>query len=329
MVIQLLMVATFIIASVTTAEAATVEDVRPPSCGSPPKLSDGWATATPHELGLQCAPLEDMTEALRRDDFPNVHAVLISRDGKLVYEEYFHGTDRRWSDEAKRQTVELQFDRDTLHDTRSVGKSITSALVGIAIEQGKIESVHQPIFDFFPEHEDLATPEKRRITLGHLLIMSAGLDWNEGEVPYTNPANHEIQMDESDDPAGFVLARPLTAEPGSTWYYNGGLPTLIGFAISRAADQPFGRFAREHLFEPLEMQGVEWGGCCDREIHELAWESDRSWAQSANPAGSLWIRPRDLLKFGSLYVNDGRWNDRPILPREWLSGCRQFGGHCA
>jgi CubicO group peptidase (beta-lactamase class C family) len=284
----------------------------------PPQLDDGWRTTSAEELGLDRRRLEAMTEAIRRQEYANIHAVLIPRDGRLVYEEYFPGMDRRWRSD-QRETVRTIFHRDTLHDTRSVGKSITSALVGIALGAGAIASLDTPLVAFFPEHADLATPEKRRITLRHALSMNAGLDWNELDVPYTDPANHSERMHASTDPAGFLLARPMAGEPGKWWSYNSGLPTLLGLVISRATGQPFGAYAREVLFEPLGITDVEWGGPhAWTAIPELAWRGSQAWARVANPGGSLWIRPRDLLKFGSLYLHGGRWNGRQVIPAEWM-----------
>jgi CubicO group peptidase (beta-lactamase class C family) len=286
---------------------------------APPQLDDGWNVASAQSVGLDPAALDSMTAVLRLgEEFQNIHAVLIAKDDRLVYEQYFLGEDRRWRG-TERETVSITFDRDTLHDTRSVGKSITSALVGIAVGSGAISSVDAPLVDFFPEHASLVTPEKKQITLQHALTMSAGLDWNELDVPYTDPANHEEEMARRADPAAFVLGRPLVAEPGSTWYYSGGLPTLMGLVVSRATGRPFGAYAREMLFEPLGITEVEWGGTLAWiDIPEFQWASAEPWAKVAYPAGSLWIRPRDLAKFGSLYLNEGRWNDRQVLPAAWV-----------
>ena len=298
-------------------EAGTTE---PHPGNSPQTQPEAFQTATPEELGLKSEPLELITQAVWRGDYPNVHSVLILKENYLVYEQYFEGTDRRWNRESKIDWVSLKFDRNTLHDTRSAGKSITSALVGIAVEAGYIESVQKSIFDFFPEYAAQLTAAKREIKIEHLLTMSAGLDWNESDVPYTNPANHEIQMEDSDDPAGFVLGRPVVARPGSTFYYNSGLPTLVGYIVSRASGVSFGDFARAHLFEPLDMQGIEWGGCCNpKSPPEFAWEGEAPWARAAVPGGSLWIRPIDLLKFGSLFLNQGQWNGKEILSSEWVT----------
>jgi CubicO group peptidase (beta-lactamase class C family) len=128
------------------------------------------------------------------------------KDGSLVYEEYFSGLDRRWRG-GQQETVTVSFERDTLHDIRSIGKSITSALVGIAIGTGTIPSLDAPLVDFFAEHAPLVTPEKRRITLRHALTMSAGLSWNENDVSYTDTTNHSEQMYASPDPVGWRCTR--------------------------------------------------------------------------------------------------------------------------
>src|SRR4030095_4891571 len=126
-----------------------------------PTLDDGCQAASPEELGLRRAPLERMTDELRRGEYPNVHAVLIAKDGRLVYEEYFAGQDRRdraWPLGPHQETVPIMLHRDSLHDTRSAAKSIAAALVGIAVGSGAIRSLDTSLFDYFPEHAALATP---------------------------------------------------------------------------------------------------------------------------------------------------------------------------
>lgn len=285
-------------------------------------VADRWRTAEPEDVSLARAPLEEMTAAIRRGDYRNVHAVLISRDGRLVYEEYFTGTDRRPEGSDYDELVTHTFGPATLHTTRSAGKSFTSALVGIALEAGVIDSVEQPLLEFFPELAEVADPAARRITLEHVLTMSAGLDWNEGRVPYTNPANHERAMSLSEDPARFVLGRDVVAEPGSLWAYSSGLPTLLGLVLHRATGESFGTYARDHLFRPLGIERVDWTGPPAWTDHPaFVWEGDEPWSlsRSATPAGSLWLLPRDMLKFGALYLGGGRWEGRQIVPEEWVA----------
>lgn len=275
--------------------------------------------ADPEEVGLERAPLERMTAALRNGEYPNVHAVLIAKDGLLVYEEYFDGVDRRLDANGDKVTVPVVFHRDSLHDVRSVGKSVTSAIVGIAHGEEAIRSLEMPLVEFFPEHAGLASAENRRITLRHALTMTAGLEWNEQEIPYTDPRNDAEQLEATADPAKFVLARSVATGPGSTYAYNSGLPTLMGLVVGKATETSFGAYARRVLFDPLGITEIEWDG--PRPwigLPELKFDGSEDWSRVAHPAGSLWIRARDLATFGTLYLNEGRWNGRQIVPSDWI-----------
>lgn len=301
-----------------------------------PQLEDGWRTGTPEDVGLSSQPLAAMTEALRRDEYPNVHAVLLAKDGRLIYEEHFEGTAWRWMD-GRADSVLAQFDRETLHEVRSVTKSVTSAVFGIALESGAIGSVDELLFDYFPEYAHLATPEKQEITLRHVLTMSAGFEWAEVGEDWDD----EQLLYASPTPAEVVLSKPLATEPGARYVYNGGLTTLLALVISRATGESFGEYARTRFFEPLGISRVEWGwpgtakeprpaedgsiyvsSCCRtawRDVEELGWEGHAPWSSVAVPTAGLWIRPRDLLKIGSVYLNGGRWNQRQIVPETWVT----------
>jgi CubicO group peptidase (beta-lactamase class C family)/leucyl aminopeptidase (aminopeptidase T) len=248
-----------------------------------------------------------MTEAIRRQDYPNIHAVLIERNGRLVYEEYFEGENHGFRHPANpgpsQPPVRIVFNHEMRHDLRSVSKSVVSALAGIALESGAIHSLDQPLLDFFPEHADLATSERRAITLRHALTMSAGLRWREWGVPYTDESNDHVAMLRSADAARYVLDRPIAAEPGLSWEYNSGLTHLVAEVVQRSTGRPLLDYAHEVLFEPLQIIDVEW---------------------VADPAGmpaagsGLRMRPRDLAKFGSLYLHGGRWDDRQVIPEAWI-----------
>ncbi|MEJ0033646.1 MAG: serine hydrolase [Bacteroidota bacterium] len=125
-----------------------------------------------------------------------------------MYEEYFTGKDEILGNSIG----EVAYDADKLHDVRSISKSVVSACVGIAMAQGKLKDVNQSIFDFFPEFEKYKTGERAKLTIEHLLSMSSGIEWNE-DIPYNDPANSEIQMDEASDPIDFVLSRPMDTIP--------------------------------------------------------------------------------------------------------------------
>jgi CubicO group peptidase (beta-lactamase class C family) len=279
------------------AQSAAPAPEHPTTYAIPPSLGDGWTTGAPEQMGLDRRRLEQMTDSIRSHPEDNVHAVLIERDGRLVYEEYFSGKDQR----RGRPLGVVTFTRDTLHDLRSVTKSVMSALVGVASASGAIPSLDAPLLDYFPEYTDLQAPERRRITIRHALTMSAGLEWNE-DLPYTDPKNDEIVMDGSPDPVRYVLGRPIVAAPGTIWRYSGGTTEVLGAILQRATKQSLTDYARTVLFSPLGIADFEWIGS----------------GAMPSAASGLRLRPRDLARFGSLYLHDGQWNGRQVLPRTWV-----------
>jgi CubicO group peptidase (beta-lactamase class C family) len=266
--------------------------------GTPPTLNDGWATGSLEQAGIDRGRIEAMTRAIHAHPEYNLHALLIERDGRLVYEEYFSGKDERWGTPIG----DVTFTRETKHDLRSVTKSVVSALVGIANRAGALPSLDAPLLASFPELKELQVPERRAITIRHALMMASGLQWRE-DVPYTDPTNDEIVMTRSADPMGYVLSRPITAPPGTVWRYNGGTTQVLGTIVQRVTKQRLDDYARAVLFSPLGITDVEWLG-------------DLAGVPSA--ASGLRLRPRDLAKFGSLYLHEGKWNGRQVIPADWV-----------
>ena len=266
---------------------------------APLVLNDGWTTGSLEQAGIDRQRIEAMTNSIRTSPELNIHAVLIERGGRLVYEEYFSGKDERWG----QPLGVIVFNRETKHDLRSVTKSVVSALVGIANSSGSIRSLDAPLLDYFPEYKDLQTPDRRAITMRHALSMSAGFEWNE-DIPYTDPKNDEIVMTRSADPIHYVLSRPIVAAPGAVWKYSGGTTQVLGTIVQRATKRPLADYARSVLFSPLGITDFEWLG-------------DLAGVPSA--ASGLRLRPRDLAKFGSLYLHNGQWNRKQVLPREWVA----------
>ena len=268
------------------------------SCSKPAPIDD-IPTSTMAEAGMDSVLINKMTAAIRNHEYSNIHSVLIARGGKLVYEEYFTGKDEAWGDPSG----EVTFDKDKLHDVRSISKSVVSACVGIAIAQGKLKDVNQSVFEFFPEFEEFKTGDRAKLTIEHLLSMSSGIQWNE-DVPYNDPANSEIQMIGSSDPVKFVLSQPMDTVPGSVWKYNGGTTQLLAAIIKKVSGQDVDEFARTNLFEPLGITTFEWTKYPGMSLPAAA--------------SGLRLRPRDLLKFGLLYYNNGQSNGKQILPAEWV-----------
>ena len=268
--------------------------------------NDGWKTANAESLGVDAAALGRLMSTIREWPELGVHAILIERSGYLIYEEYFDGFDERWGDPLGHVAMAAS----SMHDLRSVTKSVVSALAGIAVHEGAIKSLDQPVVQWFPEYPDLNTPDRRRVTLVHLLSMTSGLRWNE-DVPPTDPLNDETRMVRDPRPLRYALSAPFAHAPGVDANYNGGLTQLMAAVIERATKTPIKDYARAKLFEPLGITEFEWVG-------------DLAGMPSA--ASGLRLRARDLAKFGSLYLHSGRWNGKQVVPAEWvdLSTRRHF-----
>ncbi len=267
----------------------------PDGCGIPAAHDDGWPVASVNDDKLiDRDALCRMANQLAASS--NVHAVLVERDGKLVFERYFKG-----SDEVNGWPVEKTFHVDTLHNIKSATKGVVSLAFGIAIERGLIRSINEPIFNFFPELSDLRSPEKDRIQLVHALTMTMGLKWVEA-VPTNEGDNDEGRMHMSSEPCRYVLGLPVTAPPGQEFFYNSGVLTLLSAIIHKVAREPLDEFVLEVLFAPLGITEFEWT--------RIKGDTDAS--------GSLRLRPRDMAKIGQLVVAGGRWNDRQIVSKAWI-----------
>jgi CubicO group peptidase (beta-lactamase class C family) len=241
-----------------------------------------------------------MAERLERAPRDNVHSVLVVRRGRLAVERYFAGEDQRWG----RPLGRVEFGPDTLHDLRSVTKTVVALLVGIAVGRGHLAGVDEPVTGFFPEHADLRSPERDRVRVRHLLTMTAGLAWDE-VISYADPANSERQMSRAPDPYRYALEQPVAAPPGERYTYSGGSTALLAAVVQKATGRPLDAFAREALFEPLGVAEAEW-------IRYPSGHPD------AVAASGLRMRPRDMAKIGQLFLSGGVWNGRPVVPAAWL-----------
>ncbi len=278
------------------------------ACGrhSAPQVDDpvsaqeeGIAVGNLQNVGMDEKVINRLTAQINGGVYSNLHSLLIMKDHKLVYEQYFTGDDEYWG--QKKSNVRHSV--SSLHDMRSISKSVVSACIGIALMEGKISSLDQRLFEFFPEYGYLNVHGKDQISLRNLLTMTCGLDWHE-DLDYKNPENTEMQMIFSEDPVAFVLGRTVVGKPGEKWNYNGGATQLLAAVLQKATGQAIDDFANEHLFQPLGIKKYEW--------------IDLPNAGIPAAASGLRLRSRDLLKFAILYSNKGKFNGQQILPEEWV-----------
>lgn len=260
---------------------------------------DELPTASAESVGIDGAAIAKLTEDIRAGKYKNIHSLLVLRSGKLVAEAYFQGEDER----RGRPLGTVRFDSETLHDLRSVSKSVTSALFGIAMASGEIRDLDAPVLSYFPEYKDLQTPERLRIRLRDVLSMTSGLEWDESSRPYGDPLNSETAMDAADDRYRFILSRPIVASPGERFRYSGGDTMLLAAVIQRATKQRLSMYAEQVLFRPLGIERHEWIAYSDGT--EIA-------------ASGLRLLPRDMARFGLLYLQGGRWRGTQVVPESWV-----------
>lgn len=248
---------------------------------------------------IDAQALAQLKNEIETGQIPNVHSVLVEVHGRRIVDWYFKGNDST-RDGTSFGTV--SFDADTLHDVRSVSKSIVSLLFGIALHEGAIKSIDTPVLDYFPEYPDLQTPERRKIRLRDVLRMSSGFHWDEYSVSYADPRNSETAMDAAPDRLRHVLSLPIDAPPGERFRYSGGDVALIGAVIARATGMPLDEYLRIKLFAPLGITKFVWL----KDVHGVPYA-----------ASGLRMRPEDMMKIGEMMLHHGVYQDHQIVPRDW------------
>ena len=270
---------------------------------SPEKIDDGINVGTLDEVNLEVASLKDGIEKIYAGKFPEVHSILILRNNKLVFEEYFSGHKYQW-DGPSWHGEWVKWDRSTPHEIMSDTKSIVSAAIGIAVGQRLIESVHQSIFDYLPDYQQFKSGGKEGITIEHLLTMTSGLEWNEWDSSYTDAANDGYLLwIDCEDQIACILEKPLIHEPGTTFNYNGGNMSLLAAILQNAAGLDIEEFSGKFLFEPLGIDAPLWARY-----------------ESGVIDGSYGIKlmPRDMAKVGLTFLNKGVWEGERIISEDWV-----------
>lgn len=247
-------------------------------------------------VGMDSTEIVQLTKAILNDSFYNIHSLLIMKDNKLVYENYFAGKDQKHG----KKLGYLNHSINQLHDCRSISKSVVSACIGIALKNKIIENIDDPIKKYFPEIKDSL---KGTITIRNLLTMTSGLQWNE-IGSYGNFFNSETQMDLRFDPIKYILKKNMLSKPGTQWNYSGGNTQLLAEIIHRKSGLQIDEFAEKFLFLPLGIHQYEWINLTLKKIPAAA--------------SGLRLTSRDLLKVGLLYINNGNWNGTQILDTSWV-----------
>jgi CubicO group peptidase (beta-lactamase class C family) len=248
-----------------------------------PRLGGDWEVSTPAEQGLDPILVAEMY--FNAADLDTIYSLLVVKNGYLIAEEYFN-------EGSANQKDRLQ----------SVTKSFTSALVGIALEQGCLSSVDQKMLEFFPEVAGKITdPRKELITIRNMLEMRAGYPREEDD-----PALWDGLLSGHYPP--LIEAFPLVSDPGTRFHYSNLTSNWLGIIVDRTCGMNLKAYAEEHLFSPLDVKSGEWGQ--DAEGHN-------------NGCGDLHLSARDAAKFGLLYLNDGVYKGNQVIPADWVQDSLQ------
>lgn len=269
----------------------------------PAQLNDGWETASVESVGLNPGIIGSMADELSNRTDHLYHGVVICKDSKLVFEQYFSGYDRH--NVSSVQSGITHYAADTLHYLASVTKSVTSTLMGIAIDIGFVEDVDLAVMTFFPECHALFTGGKENITIANCLSMSSGLPWDESSYSYSDPRNDLRAMLSSGRPFYDFFRNDLIAAPGTEFLYSSGDSNVLGEIIHRSYEAVLADFAERYLFGPLEIRDHHW--------RQFTYAPGVTYA-----SGGLSLRPRDMAKLGQLFLNKGIWDGERIVSETWI-----------
>jgi CubicO group peptidase (beta-lactamase class C family) len=243
----------------------------------------GWKVTAPEDQGIQSKSLLAMLENIQENGY-NIQSISIIRNGYLVMDSYVH-----------------PFAESQKHEMFSTTKSIISALIGIAIDKGYIKDVNQTLAELFPNRKiSNLDGLKQTITLKNLLMMASGLNCNDG---WEKNWAGVFEMMKSNDWVQYTLDLPMEKTPGEWFDYCNGVSHLLSAAISESTGMKTIEFAKKYLFDPLGIVDIKW---------------------DTDPGGTnigfsrMSLQPKDMAKFGLLYLNKGKWEDKQIISAEWV-----------
>ncbi len=249
-----------------------------------------WQMATPESHSMNTTLLAEMEAYIGLWEWADdMTSLLVVHEGYLVYENYFGNASRE----------------DELQPIQSITGCVTSILIGIAIAQGYIGSVHDYVLDYFPNHTfENMDAWKETMTIDHLLAMKSGLPWGDYRYAFDSPTSDYFNMTHTDDWVEWLLDRPMEYPPGEYWLHNTGATHLLSAIITVATGMNTSVFAEEYLFSPLGITDFEW-------LND---------PQGAAMGGyDLYLRPRDMAKIGFLYLHGGVWEGQIIVPYSWVA----------
>jgi CubicO group peptidase (beta-lactamase class C family) len=276
----------------------------------------------PESLGLDPAALASFDADIAAGKYGNVDSLLILRHGKVAFDRtYAHDYAAIYGAEAKKTQALNAHDpggpydyfnpwwhpyyrgAGELHTLQSVTKTVTSAVIGVAVTPGEFPSLDTPVLKFFDESKVANVDDrKRRLTLRNLITMTVGMQWQD-DLPYNDPNNSGSIMEASADWVKYFIDQPMKEEPGTRFYYNDGAPEALAYIFRVATGQDIEEYAAKHLFAPLGIEHWFW---------------KRTPQGVADTEGGLYLDRHDLAKLMTLFEHNGQWDGKHVVSAEWV-----------
>lgn len=248
----------------------------------PEDVNDGWSVLPITEITNNFQSLYNGVDEIRQGNISEIHSMVLSINNNIVFEEYFRGTN------SGGQLID--YNRNTPHELQSVNKSYRGIMTGIAIDKGFIESDQVPISSFYPELNYLTSGGKENMLLEHFLTMSSGLEWNES-TDLTGFYGTPWETAHT-----YVLSKPLEHSPGTNFEYNTGTSVILNKLIINSINTDYALFAQTYYSDLIES----------------------NWLPGTGEPLDFRNTPRDMLKLGQIYLNNGKWKDTQVVSESWV-----------
>lgn len=272
----------------------------------PVQMDDGISVASLMDVGFDTSKIQKLMNKIAKPGYRDLHSILIYKDGQLVLEEYYFGNNDTINFEGgiirDKSPAPIWWNRNEKHYVASVNKALTSTIAGIALDSKGV-ATSAFLKDYLPEYANYfeGDSKKSAVTFYHALNMNLGFQWDEWG------ANDLALLWKEDDFADFLLSRNNVG-PGTQWYYNSASPNLVLKCLENMVDEPIRDWAHTHFYEKLGITDYTWQNQPD-----------------GYPEGAarMYLRPRDMLKIGITYLNNGQWNGEQVIPEAWVEKCFQ------
>jgi CubicO group peptidase (beta-lactamase class C family) len=283
--------------------------------------SSVWPRATPESQGMDSAALAQLDRDIAGGKYGNVDSILILRHGRTVMDQTYRHDYRALYGAQSRIAGPLNAHEPSgpfnyfnpwwhpfyrggdLHTLQSVTKTVASVVIGVAITRKEFPSIDTPVLQFFDAAKvQNVDARKRRMTIRHLLTMTAGFDWNES-LPYSDPNNAASLMEASPDWVRFTIDRPMALEPGEKFNYSSGVSELLAHIFFVATGQDMEEYAARYLFAPLGIERYFW---------------KRTPTGLLDSEGGLYLDRHDLAKVADLYHHNGLWQGKRLVDEAWV-----------